>query len=238
MNSLNFFAASEHQAELRMMPSSGNSYHPDRIVGRPADSISGTASEVRARVTSSHFVGRLSELEELARASREAAEGVPGLVLLGGDSGLGKTRLVAEFERRAADQPILVLRGEAVEQTDGELPYAPLISALRPLVRQRDSVLEELSPGLGGQLAALLPGCSAATSGWPSDSRRCRETPRPGRPVTKYAPPITAITSITASVIQFRDALGRICGDRHIRRVQPLGWLLLGALISPQPSVG
>ncbi len=141
-----------------MMPSSGNSYHPDRIVGRPADSISGTASEVRARVTSSHFVGRLSELEELARASREAAEGVPSLVLLGGDSGVGKTRLVAEFERRAADQPILVLRGEAVEQTDGELPYSPLISALRPLVRQRDSVLEELSPGSRGQLAALLPG--------------------------------------------------------------------------------
>jgi DNA-binding CsgD family transcriptional regulator len=83
---------------------------------------------------------------------------MPGLVLLGGESGVGKTRLVTEFERRVADQPVLVLRGEAVEQADGELPYAPLIGALRPLVRQHDSALDELAPSSRGQLSALLPG--------------------------------------------------------------------------------
>ena len=58
------------------------------------------------------------------------------MVLLGGESGVGKTRLVREFERRASDRDdALVLRGEAVEEADGELPYAPLIGALRPLVR-------------------------------------------------------------------------------------------------------
>ncbi|HWD85195.1 MAG TPA: AAA family ATPase [Solirubrobacteraceae bacterium] len=127
------------------------------LVGE-ADGTSGTDFEVRARVTSNHFVGRLRELGELEHASNEAAGGQPGLVLLGGESGVGKTRLVTEFERQVAHRPVLVLRGEAVEQADGELPYAPLIGALRPLVRQRDAALDGLAPSSRGQLSTLLPG--------------------------------------------------------------------------------
>ena len=116
---------------------------------------------MRARVTSSRFVGRTGELAALERASREAAEQRPVVVLLGGESGVGKTRLVREFERRmgeAAEEDVLVLRGEAVEEAEGELPYAPLIGALRPLVRERNPALDELSRGTRTQLAALLPG--------------------------------------------------------------------------------
>ena len=83
---------------------------------------------VRSRLTSSHFVGRVGELAELELAVREAASGRATLVLLGGDSGVGKTRLVGELERRLDDlipgETIVMLRGECVEQTDGELPYA------------------------------------------------------------------------------------------------------------------
>jgi DNA-binding CsgD family transcriptional regulator len=113
---------------------------------------------MRARLTSSHFVGRVGELAELELASREAAANRPVLVLLGGESGVGKTRLVGELERRTTDEEALVLRGEAVEQGDGELPYAPLLGALRPLVRERHPALAELSAGSRAQLAALLPG--------------------------------------------------------------------------------
>jgi DNA-binding CsgD family transcriptional regulator len=140
-----------------MMPSSGTSYHRGLLAGGSGD-WSGKEFEVRARVTSNHFVGRLRELGELEHASQEAAEGQPGLVLLGGESGVGKTRLVTEFERQLADRPVLVLRGEAVEQADGELPYAPLIGALRPLVRQRDGALGELPESSRDQLSTLLPG--------------------------------------------------------------------------------
>jgi DNA-binding CsgD family transcriptional regulator/tetratricopeptide (TPR) repeat protein len=114
---------------------------------------------VRARVTSSRFVGRADELAELEQVLGEAAEQRPFVVLLGGESGVGKTRLVREFEARLSDRDdVLVLRGEAVEEADGELPYAPLIGALRPLVRSRDAVLEALGRGTRAQLAALLPG--------------------------------------------------------------------------------
>ena len=111
---------------------------------------------------------RIGELAELELAVREATAGRPALVLLGGESGVGKTRLVGELERRlsagngdgAAGGPLgtaLVLRGEAVEQGDGELPYAPLLGALRPLVRERHAALDTLAPASRRQLAALLP---------------------------------------------------------------------------------
>ncbi len=118
---------------------------------------------MRARLTSSRFIGRVGELAELELAAREAASGRPTLVLLGGDSGLGKTRLVGELERRVTERgdgvaPPLILRGDGVQQGDGELPYAPLLGALRPLVRTRHPVLEALRPGTRSQLARLLPG--------------------------------------------------------------------------------
>jgi DNA-binding CsgD family transcriptional regulator/tetratricopeptide (TPR) repeat protein len=112
------------------------------------------------RLTSAHLVGRVAELTELELALAQAAQGRPGLVLLAGDSGIGKTRLLAEFERRVREEhrPPEVLRGEAVQTGDGELPYGPLLGALRPLVRERHEALSELAPGSRAQLAALLPG--------------------------------------------------------------------------------
>src|ERR1700749_1497095 len=124
----------------------------DRAAGR-----SGDTSLMRARLSSTHFVGRVGELSELEASLREAADRRPALVLLGGESGVGKTRLVREFEQRHAEDAI-VLRGEAVEQGDAELPYAPLLGALRPLVRACHPALEQLGRGSRSQLAALVPG--------------------------------------------------------------------------------
>lgn len=110
------------------------------------------------RLSSDRFVGRIAELRELEQAAEAARNRQPALLLLGGDSGVGKTRLVGELERLLSDREVLVLRGEAVEQGEGELPFAPLTSALRPLVRAHDPALQELSRGSRLQLAALFPG--------------------------------------------------------------------------------
>jgi DNA-binding CsgD family transcriptional regulator/tetratricopeptide (TPR) repeat protein len=127
---------------------------------------------MRGRLTSSHFVGRVGELAELELASRDAAGGRPVLVLLGGESGVGKTRLVAEFEQRLGDS--VVLRGEGVEQGDAELPYAPLLGALRPLVRARHPAIDALSAGSRSQLATLLPGLGQAEHGGNDQSGQVR----------------------------------------------------------------
>jgi AAA ATPase domain len=133
-------------------------------------------SAVARRLTSNQFVGRTAELRELELAADDARSGRPVLVLLGGDSGVGKTRLIAETERLLTAHGVLVLRGEAVEQDDGELPYAPLTGALRPLVRTRDPALEELGKGSRTQLAGLFPGLDdlGSFSDWHDPSSQVR----------------------------------------------------------------
>ncbi len=130
----------------------------------PRSGQSGDTSGVGRRLSSDQFVGRTSELQELESAARSSAAERPALILLGGDSGVGKTRLIREFEQQLADDDVLVLRGEAVEQEEGELPFAPLTSALRPLARAADPAFAELSRGSRNQLGALLPGLDDAAS--------------------------------------------------------------------------
>ncbi len=113
---------------------------------------------MRGAVTSERLVGRSYELAELERALADAGDGRPRVVVLAGDSGVGKTRLVGELERRAELAGVRTLRGECVEISDGELPYAPLVAALRPLVRDGDPALAALSSDATAELAALLPG--------------------------------------------------------------------------------
>jgi len=110
-------------------------------------------------LTSSRFVGRQTQLAEVELAFREAREQHPRLILVSGDSGVGKTRFLAEAEGSFAGAR--VLRGQCVEQGEVELPYAPLLGALRPLVREGDAVLQELSAAGRAHLATLLPSLGA-----------------------------------------------------------------------------
>jgi ATP/maltotriose-dependent transcriptional regulator MalT len=109
-------------------------------------------------VSSSRLVGRQRELAELQAALAEAADGRPALAFVAGESGVGKTRLVCELQARAAERGVRVLSGDCVELGEGQLAYAPLVMALRPLARDGDPVLDALPAGVRSELAALLPG--------------------------------------------------------------------------------
>jgi len=52
------------------------------------------------RVASPALVGRVKELQALEAAWGRAANGEPAVVLVGGEAGVGKTRLVAELTTR------------------------------------------------------------------------------------------------------------------------------------------
>jgi ATP/maltotriose-dependent transcriptional regulator MalT len=113
-------------------------------------------------MTSARFVGRAEELAELQAALAEAAGSRPSLALVGGESGVGKSRLADELVRHARDSGARVLSGDCVELGQDELPYAPLLTALRPLVRDGDPALDELAPPLRSALDAILPGLGSA----------------------------------------------------------------------------
>jgi DNA-binding CsgD family transcriptional regulator len=109
------------------------------------------------RVTSSRFIGRARELAELEAALRDASGGRPSLAFIAGESGVGKTRLLKELERNALAAGARVITGECVSLGEDELPYAPIVAALRSLTRDGDPVLDELGPVTRAGLASLLP---------------------------------------------------------------------------------
>src|SRR5215207_5686569 len=113
-------------------------------------------------VTSTRLVGRSLELAQLQAALADAASGQPSLAFIVGESGVGKSRLVAELQVRAAADGARVLHGDCVELGDGELAYAPLVTALRPLVRDADPVLAALPADMLAELATLFPGLGEA----------------------------------------------------------------------------
>jgi DNA-binding CsgD family transcriptional regulator/tetratricopeptide (TPR) repeat protein len=118
-----------------------------------------------ARVCSSIFVGRSAELAELEAALADAATGRPWLAFIAGDSGVGKTRLLSEFTARARASGARALSGDCVELGEGELPYAPLVTALRSLARARDPVLDQLPASVRIELATLIPGLGDGAAG-------------------------------------------------------------------------
>lgn len=80
--------------------------------------------------------GRSRELSTLTNAFRAACDGRAGAVLVGGDAGVGKTRLVGELVRQARRAGAVVLTGNAIDIADAP-PFWPVLSALRTAVRTR-----------------------------------------------------------------------------------------------------
>src|SRR3954454_24683787 len=104
------------------------------------------------------FVGRESEMAALMGALERAAAGEPAVVLVGGEAGVGKTRLVEEAGARGAAGGARMLTGACVELGGDPLPLAPLVDALRMLARTTPD--DELAGLLGparSDLARLLP---------------------------------------------------------------------------------
>ena len=75
---------------------------------------------ISTRVSSSRLIGRALELAELEAALADAADERPSIVFLAGESGVGKTRLLAELERRATEGGALVLTGDCVDLGESE----------------------------------------------------------------------------------------------------------------------
>ena len=87
-----------------------------------------------------------------------SAAGVPRFVVVRGEAGIGKSRLVQEAADAARGQGALVLVGECLDIGSGGLPYLPVAAALRGLARAvGPETLEGLLGPARGDLAAIVP---------------------------------------------------------------------------------
>ncbi|XVV04478.1 helix-turn-helix transcriptional regulator [Actinosynnema sp. CA-248983] len=111
------------------------------------------------------FIGRDTELAALTGLLGQVAEHRPAVVVLDGEAGVGKTRLVAEFSAAARAAGAVVLSGGCLELAGGAIPYGPLIEALRRLVRQHG---EAEARRLAGPAWAELSGLIADFTGTPA----------------------------------------------------------------------
>jgi predicted ATPase/DNA-binding NarL/FixJ family response regulator len=116
------------------------------------------------------LIGRDQERARLGERLERAAAGDGGLVLVAGEAGVGKTRLMDEL---AASTPAPVLRGGASH--DSTPAYGPIVAALRSYLRAVPDGLEECGP-LSRHLRLLLPELGPAPQSL--DTRTLREAVR------------------------------------------------------------
>ncbi|XVU28211.1 helix-turn-helix transcriptional regulator [Actinoplanes sp. CA-054009] len=138
------------------------------------------------------LVGRRSERARLDAALTAATAGRPSTVLVGGEAGVGKTALLRAFAEDAEGSGARVMTGACVDLSSGDLPYVPVVEALRSLVRDA-----------GEQEIRRLAGPS-----WPSLARMA---PFLGRPEEG------AVEGADARVHMFEGVLGllRRLGDQR-----------------------
>lgn len=113
---------------------------------------------VPRRVSSLVFVGRDAEFERLTDAFERAASGRPSLVLVAGEAGVGKSRLLREFAARSVASGAVSLVGACLDLGEGGFPFAPFTEALRGWARDLDPAATAAIVGpAGGPLALLVP---------------------------------------------------------------------------------
>ena len=107
------------------------------------------------------LVGRAQELERLAGLvgvpAPSGAPVGPGSVLLAGDAGVGKTRLLAELRDTASAAGWQVVIGHCLDFGDSTLPYLPFSEIFGRLAADRPAVAAQLIEAHPA-VARLMPG--------------------------------------------------------------------------------
>ncbi|VTR75263.1 helix-turn-helix transcriptional regulator [Cellulomonas hominis] len=117
------------------------------------------------------FVARDEQVAALLAAVDRAAAGEPGLVLLGADAGVGKTRLLTHVARLAGERGATVVVSHCIDLGEIGLPYLPFAEALHQLVADdRPGVAEVVAARPA--LRRLLPSTGVEPAGADEQTER------------------------------------------------------------------
>ena len=126
-----------------------------------------TAAIRESYLQAAKFVGREAELARLTAALLQAGRGAGSTWLIGGESGVGKSRLLSELRTVALVNGFLVIQGQA--ERDGGIPYQIWREPVRRLVLTTDlsdveaGILKEFIPDLPQLLARAIPDAPTLT---------------------------------------------------------------------------
>ncbi|MBK5097415.1 MAG: AAA family ATPase, partial [Gemmatimonadetes bacterium] len=117
--------------ELPTSPSSRLTDLADRIRSAP----SANPVELRTSEGETPFLGRDAEFDTLRSAVRDMGKSRTTAVLVAGEAGIGKSRLVREFSRSLALQSVRLIESRCYPAEE-ELPYGPIVEAISPIARE------------------------------------------------------------------------------------------------------
>ncbi|HYH93963.1 MAG TPA: AAA family ATPase [Candidatus Saccharimonadales bacterium] len=110
------------------------------------------------RRSSPTLIGRDDDLRAVAQHLDAAIAGTPSHLLIAGEAGIGKSRLVLEAARLAELRGMRVVSGGCANVGEGGLPYGPFVEILRGLARDVDEpVLAAAAGPARADLARLVP---------------------------------------------------------------------------------
>ena len=136
---------------------------PSAITTIPvAAGVGGAWHHENVTMSAPAMIGRDADLARLNERLDEVRAGAPFTVIIGGEAGIGKTRLIREFEA-GLPSDVLLLAGQCVDLGSVAAPYAPVKAALRTLVAEEgaERVVEAVGPGRAA-LVALMPELAAS----------------------------------------------------------------------------
>ncbi|HEV2537853.1 MAG TPA: AAA family ATPase [Streptosporangiaceae bacterium] len=172
------------------------------------------------RASSSVLVGRDEQMAALEAAFGRVRQGGPSAVLLGGEAGVGKSRLVSEFGRTAVAAGARVLTGGCLELGTDGLPFAPFTAVLRELVHEMGAdALASMLPGRTTRgLARLLPELGEPDTGGDPAEARARlfeEVLRVLEHLTRHSPVVLVIEDAHWTDRSSRDLLTFLIGNQR-----------------------
>jgi predicted ATPase/DNA-binding SARP family transcriptional activator len=207
-------------------------------VAVPLPRLPGEEGDASPRV---RFVGREAELARLRERWTDARAGDPRLVLVGGEAGVGKTRLLTHFAREVHREHANVLYGRCDE--GALLPYQPFMEALRHFVVHcgPPQLPGQSEPELA-ELARLVPELRSGAGD--------AAAPPPGEPETQRYRLFEAMTGFFAGVagtaplllvlddVQWADKPTLLLLRHLLRRAVDVPLLVLAAYRDAEAAAG